>query len=162
VGITNASLVDRVSSNLQKLYNAKGSPLARVIDQGNVNRTALTQMVAHTTRKLLKAGSDAANVAQKNGASGAIPWTCSYKPTRTTNELVLHVGNGVRDPTCYLFLDACVRVKNYLDESWPLPEGMAWPRLQPRRGKPRRGAKDAPEEISTPSDGETTADTLVV
>jgi hypothetical protein len=162
IGISNTALVDHVSSTLQSLYSAKGSPLGRVIDQGNVNRASLTQMVSHTIRKLLKAGADAANIAQKHGATGAIAWTCSYKPTRTTNELVLHIGNGVRDPACYLFLDACMRVKNYLDESWPLPDGMAWPRIAPRRGKPRRSAKGVPEDESVPSDGETTADTHVV
>ena len=52
---------------------------------------------------------------------------------------MLHVGADARDAACYLFLDACVRVKAFLDESWPLPVGMAWPRVQPRRGKSRRG-----------------------
>ena len=161
IGISNSALVDRVASNITSLRFAKGSAMGRVIDNGNgVNRAALTQMISQTVRKLLKAGSEAVDVAHRAGAPGTIAWNCTYKPTRSTNELLLHIGIGVTDPCCYVFLDACLRVKSYLDESWPLPCGFTWARVQPRRGKARRaGPKEAEDAAS--DGGDATAETSV-
>jgi hypothetical protein len=160
IGISNSALVDRVASNMTSLRFAKGSAMGRVIDHGNVvNRAALTQMISQTVRKILKAGSEASDVAQRAGAPGATAWNCTYKPTRSTNELLLHIGMGVTDPCCYVFLDACLRVKSYLDESWPLPHAFTWTRVQPRRGKARRGPKEAEDAVS--DGGDATAETHV-
>ena len=162
IGISNSALVDRVASNITSLRFAKGSAMGRVIDHGNVvNRAALTQMISQTVRKLLKAGSEAVDVAQRAGAPGATAWACTYKPTRSTNELLLHIGMGVTDPLCYVFLDACLRVKSYLDESWPLPCGFTWARVQPRRGKARRIGGPKEEADGVDGDGDATAETSV-
>ena len=148
IGVANSSLVDRVASKITNLKNPMTSALGRFIDDGvSVNRASLTQLVSNTVRKLLKACSEAAEAARVADAPGAVSWTCSYQATRSTNELLLHVGVGVCDPICYVFLDACVRIKSFLDESWPLPEGMSWARANHRRGKIRRNQKEHDADI---------------
>lgn len=151
VGLSNSAIVDRVASNMQRLYRTDGSPLGRLMldsvpasadhasdhaygGSAAINRMALKQMVSFTVKKVIRAGAEGTLAAQRIAAPHAMNWIASYKPTRATNELLLHVGAGARDPACYLFLDLCVRIKSLLDESWPLPEGMAWPKAVPRRG----------------------------
>jgi len=153
VGLSNSSIVDRVASNMQRLYRTDGSPLGRLMvdatasadhadSEGGstaINRMALKQMVSFTVKKVLRAGAEGTLAAQRIAAPNAMNFIASYKPTRATNELLLHVGSGARDPACYLFLDLCVRIKSWLDESWPLAEGMTWAKAQPRRGTGARG-----------------------
>jgi hypothetical protein len=159
VGLSNSSIVDRVASNMQRLYRTEGSPLGRLMieaaqaatsadnasdhaDGGcstTINRMALKQMVSFTVKKVLRTGAEGTLAAQRIAAPNAMTFVASYKPTRATNELLLHVGSGARDPACYLFLDLCVRIKSWLDESWPLAEGMTWAKAQPRRGTGARG-----------------------
>jgi len=140
VGIANSVLVERVCNNAQKLYRTHGSPLVRLFGHadGNngasINQAALKQMTSHIVKKLLKAGNDGVIAARRAAATGAMNWSTEYKSTRANTELLLHIGAGARDPACYLFLDLCVRVKSYLDESWPLPMGVVWQPAQVRRG----------------------------
>ena len=148
VGLTNSAIAERVASNTQRLYRTDGSALNRLLVEAapqagategttTIKRAALKQMVSFTVKKVLRAGAEGAAAAQRIGAPNARAWVASYQPTRATNELLLHVGSGARDPACYLFLDLCVRIKSWLDESWPLAEGIAWAKAQPRRGRPK-------------------------
>lgn len=171
VAIANSSIVQRVAMNVQRLHRTHGSPLNRVIASadhdaaGNattaatpsINAMALKQMVSFIVKKVLKAGLDGTIAAQRVGAPKAMPWVASYKPTRGNNELLLHLGSGAHDPACYLFLDVCVRVKSHLDESWPLAEGMAWPKAESRRGNASRAK--APATPASPAPQAETRDT---
>lgn len=165
VEMSNSAIFERVAANIKRLHRTEGSPLSRLVDNSDhggasINPVALKQMTAHIVKKVIKAGHDGALAAQRATATGAMNWTAGYNETRANSELILHIGSGSRDPACYLFLDLCVRVKSYMDESWPLPEGVSWKAPKPRRGGGSGGGART-KAVPTPPDADETAATVV-
>jgi len=162
IEMSNSAIFERVATNIKRLHRTEGSSLDRIVDNSDlsINKTALQQMTVHIVKKVIKAGQDGVLAAQRATATGAMKWIARYNETRANSELILYIGMNARDPACYIFLDLCVRVKSYFDESWPLPLGVSWKAPKPRRGGGSGGGART-KTVPTPPDADETAATVI-
>jgi hypothetical protein len=151
VGLPITTIADEAQSNLNLMCRSEGVSILKLVDPdahtgGVLHAGFLRKLVLWTLRKLLKAGLEGAAAAKRASAPRAMPFRPKLCGERGRQESFLHIGNGPRDPSCFLFLDLVVRVKSYLDESWPLPSGVNWQAAKPRRSGARKDAAPGPAD----------------
>ena len=135
VGLENSTIVNLVATKMLQFHRTKS--LAHVFaNESEINRAVLVQLVSATIRKILRAGEAGAAAAAAAAAPQAVPWTVKYSPA-PSQELMLWIATSSNEPICLLFFELLMRIKSYLDESWPLPVGVEWTTSTTRRG--RRG-----------------------
>lgn len=144
VAWSNSDIVDAVKRRLLALERQSLTLTGpqRVFFNGTTSKNNIViQLVAATVRKLMAVGKTGCAAAIRAQVPSAVTWTASYAANRKNGENILHVADSSLDNSCYLFVELCLRIVFFLDEGWPLPEGVDWSAAPKARRNARKHAR---------------------
>lgn len=123
-----------VVSETTNILQHDGDILSACTRRVLTSHASVVQTVSLAIRKVMTAGRSGFDASERAKATGRIMWDAEYD-TDAHSALCLRIGRGSRDPMGVTFLELCLRLKAHLDEGWPLPMGVSWAVVSPRRGK---------------------------